>query len=363
MAQRRPGRVRSRTGKFADGLNLYNAYMGVNGTDPLGLEMSKDFVEHWKNKPYVPDDKRIKCLGDLLSFKEGALVLHMYMESGSMAIQTYSQNGREIADSLDRAIYDKRKDTIFIDSHGLTAKQYREFFEDVKKLKWYKESLKATTVRALDYTLQLTLFLATGGEAQVAELLGMTSVKVFPQLAAKQAMKYGAAQFSDDFVRYTNSAIHLTDEAGKAGIESSGFLNGRYSGWALEKTQLPETTFGRVSKTFVKPSRTTHTVEVNPSGLIKPKIRSPLSYVQNKTGILRTPGPGAYNIQTGEFYYGQLYDATTGGLRQMTQKELFKGHAHDYLLDGIGWSVPTIAAGTSYVLYDNWQTEDEMSGN
>ena len=214
---------------YADGLNLYNAYMSVNGVDPLGLDTHDDFENYWKGKPYVPDDKEIKRLSDLLTFKEGALVFQMYIENGSMAIQTYSRHGREIADELDKASYNKELEEIRIGFHGLTAGNYRDFFNEVKKLSWYKESLQQTTVRALDYTIQATLFLATGGEAQVAELLGMSSIKVFPALARSSALKYGFIEFSDDFgrlgINYTDDWVRFSsssiDDLSSAGFKGS----------------------------------------------------------------------------------------------------------------------------------------------
>ena len=90
---------------------------------------------------------------------------------------------------------------------------------------------------------------------------------------------------------------------------------------------------------MVRPSRLSSRVDgINAAGLIKPKVRGPWSLFQRLSGVRRTPGPGAYNIDTGRFFPGQLFDKTTGGLRNMNRWELFKGgRMHDIALETIGY--------------------------
>jgi len=160
---------------------------------------------------------------------------------------------------------------------------------------------------------------------------------------------------------YPNSrtAVHLTSSAGKAGIESSGMLRGPSSAWFLQAGRVPSSTPGRVLKSLVRPSRVSDTVYVNAAGLVPQRVRSPLSLYQRAVGVMRTPGPGTYNIRTGQFFANQLYDDATGLLRPMTRWERFSGGVgHDLVLDGaIGWGGTIVVGGwlgaEGYTYYAN----------
>jgi hypothetical protein len=154
------------------------------------------------------------------------------------------------------------------------------------------------------------------------------------------------------------SAVHLTNAAGRSGILNSGILNGPYSAWTFATGRVPLSWFGKLSKSMVRPSRLTSAVEgINTAGLIVPKLRGPLSLFQRMNGVLRTPGPGAYNIRTGQFFPGKLFDKSTGLMRDMNRKELFYGGvAHDILLEAIGYgavSLPFAATWTYKVFREN----------
>jgi hypothetical protein len=99
---------------------------------------------------------------------------------------------------------------------------------------------------------------------------------------------------------------HFTDEAGAAGIQSSGALRGSQGIYTLPSTAVDQARWARFLRTLVAPSRTSQAVSV-PSGaggqFIQPAPVGPVSLYQYLAAVYRAPA-GAINMSSGAFSPG-----------------------------------------------------------
>ncbi|MBZ0314894.1 MAG: DUF4157 domain-containing protein [Anaerolineae bacterium] len=97
--------------------------------------------------------------------------------------------------------------------------------------------------------------------------------------------------------------VHLTDEAGQAGINASQTLRGSQGIYAVPQTVAAESSAMRSARTLLRPAQTSQSVAVpqNASRMFsQPSAVGPVSAYQRMMGVYRAPA-GQINMLTGEF--------------------------------------------------------------
>jgi hypothetical protein len=103
-----------------------------------------------------------------------------------------------------------------------------------------------------------------------------------------------------------NSLIHLTDEAGEAGINSTGMLDGKHGIFAVPESVAGESTGLKVLTTGLTPEKTSKFVSIPESatGLFsRPTPVGPYSAWKHLGGVRYAPA-GSLNMATGELIQG-----------------------------------------------------------
>jgi hypothetical protein len=104
----------------------------------------------------------------------------------------------------------------------------------------------------------------------------------------------------------TPALTHFTDEAGAAGIQSSGALRGGQGIYTLPSTAVDQARWVRFLRTLVAPSRTSQAISIPPGAggqFIQPAPVGPVSMYQYLVGVYRAPA-GAISMSTGAFAPG-----------------------------------------------------------
>ncbi len=102
---------------YQDGLNLYAAYMGVMGIDPLGLRDSDKDLPDWAtadawdvlanpngySSEDLDDSYMVGSVSDLMKFPEGRLAIGMYM---SKELNGHTTTGSMLSTAIDRGFFE-----------------------------------------------------------------------------------------------------------------------------------------------------------------------------------------------------------------------------------------------------------------
>jgi hypothetical protein len=133
-------------------------------------------------------------------------------------------------------------------------------------------------------------------DATTGAVIGTVSGGVLRMVNPNFTMAGGAG-------RPTPGLVHLTDEAGYAGINASGTLRGSQGIYALPETVMSESVAMRAARATISPSNARFGVSIPPNatGLFsQPTAIGPISAYQRLMGVYRAPA-GSINMLTGEF--------------------------------------------------------------
>ena len=172
---------------YADGLNLYNAYMGVNGIDPFGLgvdidnlttDQMADLLTDPDSAPSeaLPDDMILTRPTDLLKFREGRILLAIYLLDGSAGLSRYAPQAVAIGHELDNAV-ESNGEVYF--SYGVTVGETKAAVRGREALEYGKQRCRT-----------LAAEFAREGTALILSEIGGKGIQVFAKFV--RAMRRSA---------------------------------------------------------------------------------------------------------------------------------------------------------------------------